>query len=1045
MGIAGSVEYPFPPGKTASTEEIAKYLLMLYNALKSSSYGLEQDITAAQHGEFCYWVKDTNGVTYTTGNVGIGTASSATDDLTVSHLMTLTGVSAAPVFTIQNASNTNTLDPVIKWAVGATPAVKWTMGVDDSTTYDNLVVSYGTDLVQATRFAFTYADPQGDVGANFDIGSAVGGGLHMWDTALGHGMAMFWNAGTSKFYINYDNVMGIATDNIITLDPTNDRVGIYNTSPAYTLDVTGIVHATTSFNTSHVTVGEYNITLSSVDHGNIFIGDTSNSKQVIGLTINQQSNYDEIISLKNTGTQHGITTYTETDTYGSLGAITASTGGLRLRGFRETYTIACVIEGFSSGVDTTKSTAGQASILLDAHLRNTTTIQSPTANANLVGIRSGGLTPEMVWLVDEEGDTWQTGSVTATQGIFNIAVGTSPLTITSTTVCTNLNADLWDGYQFADYLNQAVKTTSIPSFKGIILSTLMPGWLPPKKITLPTPTANLTDFTVYVPISADHDLGGNCQSTGYDIRFTLSDGVTLLKYERVSFSVTDGKASGIFWVKVPAISTAGTYIYCWYGNASATDGSTPADSWDSYHKAVYHMQDYDTSHIHDSTVNANHGTKTAENEPVEADGKIGKGQSFDGTNDKIICGAGASLNFTDELSIELWVNATAQTSRINTFVAKGNAWNKATGYGLGLSPDSLKLYYAEKDAGVEGDDLSSGAWSHVAAVRKGSESKLWLYINGVLCTGFPKAVTNNDLTNASDFKIGADIYDYHWGKGIFDEIRISSTARSAAWIAYEFANQNPADGGLTWETPPADAIQIYSADYGAGDARMFMRGESGYPMSMGNQSLCGGDQVSGNLTIRSTSNATKGIVYSDSKIRSTGASLYRRYYHIPLTASNPGASGATWVAPGANTTGGWNLTSATNYLDGETDIHTSWDAASDLKFECRFSVNVDNSGGGAGDTVDLRLQVFYKGIGDTACKSQIVEVATVIGASARYKQFKVVFPIDYDYASNVVEVNDIMSFRLNLETDTSEVDDIVLSDMSVSYLTTHVGIEDGDE
>jgi hypothetical protein len=72
-------------------------------------------------------------------------------------------------------------------------------------------------------------------------------------------------------------------------------------------------------------------------------------------------------------------------------------------------------------------------------------------------------------------------------------------------------------------------------------------------------------------------------------------------------------------------------------------------------------------------------------------------------------------------------------------------------------------------------------------------------------------------------------------------------------------------------------------------------------------------------------------------------------------------------------------------------------------------------------------------------------VATVIGASARYKQFKVVFPIDYDYASNVVEVNDLMSFRLNLETDTSEVDDIVLSDMSFSYLTTHVGIEDGDE
>ena len=34
----------------------------------------------------------------------------------------------------------------------------------------------------------------------------------------------------------------------------------------------------------------------------------------------------------------------------------------------------------------------------------------------------------------------------------------------TTTVVTNLNADLWDGYQFADYLNQAVLTTSAPTF-----------------------------------------------------------------------------------------------------------------------------------------------------------------------------------------------------------------------------------------------------------------------------------------------------------------------------------------------------------------------------------------------------------------------------------------------------------------------------------------------------------------------------------------------------------------------------------------------------
>jgi hypothetical protein len=51
-----------------------------------------------------------------------------------------------------------------------------------------------------------------------------------------------------------------------------------------------------------------------------------------------------------------------------------------------------------------------------------------------------------------------------------LAVGTSPFAVTSTTVNTNLNADLWDGYQFSDYLDQAVKQASSPTFVGLTLS-----------------------------------------------------------------------------------------------------------------------------------------------------------------------------------------------------------------------------------------------------------------------------------------------------------------------------------------------------------------------------------------------------------------------------------------------------------------------------------------------------------------------------------------------------------------------------------------------
>lgn len=173
-------------------------------------------------------------------------------------------------------------------------------------------------------------------------------------------------------------------------------------------------------------------------------------------------------------------------------------------------------------------------------------------------------------------------------------------------------------------------------------------------------------------------------------------------------------------------------------------------------------------------------------------------------------------------------------------------------------------------------------------------------------------------------------------------------------------------------------------------------------------------------------------------------SLYRRYYHVPLGSANPGGSGATFINADANTTGGWRITAAAQIIRGQVDIHADWDGASDPKFEVHFCTNVDNSLGGAGDTVDLRINVYYKGMGDTATKTQAVEVATVIGAAARYKQFEADFTINRNAPGNILDVGDIISVVLNIETDTSEVDDVIVTAMEFYYQTTHVGIESGD-
>jgi len=201
-----------------------------------------------------------------------------------------------------------------------------------------------------------------------------------------------------------------------------------------------------------------------------------------------------------------------------------------------------------------------------------------------------------------------------------------------------------------------------------------------------------------------------------------------------------------------------------------------------------------------------------------------------------------------------------------------------------------------------------------------------------------------------------------------------------------------------------------------------------------------------NLTLPATGTAALlGTANVFTAVQRTATSLYRRYYHIALGAANPGASGATFVVASANTTGGWRLTNAIHLLRGQVDVHADWDGASDPTFGVKFMCNVNNTGGGVGDTVDLKATVYYKGTGDTACKSQVVEVSTVIGQSPQYKQFTASFPIDWDAVSNVLEVGDIISIILNLETDTSEVDDIVITAMEFSYLTTHIGIENGDE
>ncbi|RPI86126.1 MAG: DUF2341 domain-containing protein [Nitrosopumilales archaeon] len=144
----------------------------------------------------------------------------------------------------------------------------------------------------------------------------------------------------------------------------------------------------------------------------------------------------------------------------------------------------------------------------------------------------------------------------------------------------------------------------------------------------------ITDYPILV-YKVDVDLkdvsnGGHVRSSsGFDICFYDSTETIKLKHELVGYDPITGKL--YCFVKQTITPSADTIIYMYYGNVHQTTDQSTTDTWNSNYTAVYHMKDFDTSHVHDSTINANHLTKNAVNTPIESStAKFHRSQYFDG-------------------------------------------------------------------------------------------------------------------------------------------------------------------------------------------------------------------------------------------------------------------------------------------------------------------------------------------------------------------------------------------------------------------------------
>ncbi|MDD3735401.1 MAG: DUF2341 domain-containing protein [Candidatus Pacebacteria bacterium] len=287
--------------------------------------------------------------------------------------------------------------------------------------------------------------------------------------------------------------------------------------------------------------------------------------------------------------------------------------------------------------------------------------------------------------------------------------------------------------------------------------------------------------------------------------FTLSDGTTKLSHEIEDYDSATGKL--ISWVKVHTLSsTQDTILYLYYGNQSAENQENKTDVWSNGYVGVWHMNDKTTSTIFDSTSNNNHGTKKAVNEPIEIDGKIGKAQNFDGSNDYIDCGAAVSIKPQLPVTVSAWVNKSQTTADTRTIFANNETNNTNAnhrGIRLGLDKNNkIDIHYGSNSGGCAPSSRRSKTgsssilinnWTYISTIVRGALDMNIIFNSsddgGTYSGNGGNLGYSSDSANIGRGQTGGGcINNYFPGK--IDELRFSNVARSPEWIATEYANQN---------------------------------------------------------------------------------------------------------------------------------------------------------------------------------------------------------------------------------------------------------------
>ena len=184
--------------------------------------------------------------------------------------------------------------------------------------------------------------------------------------------------------------------------------------------------------------------------------------------------------------------------------------------------------------------------------------------------------------------------------------------------------------------------------------------------------------------------------------------------------------------------------------------------------------------------------------PAWIAGQVGSGAlDFDGTDDRVDCGNGSSLNISGSaVTIAARVNTDSATN-VRFLVTKPNGVNSGQVYGLQWV-SSQRVRMLIRTGGVESTrdtntNLSAATWYSIVGVYNGTDMRV--YVNGSLdATPLSKTGNLNTHTDGVRMAVGNNSPTNTFFAGLIDDVRIWSRGLSSTDVSEYHSNTVPCGG-----------------------------------------------------------------------------------------------------------------------------------------------------------------------------------------------------------------------------------------------------------